>query len=559
MIRTLLFALGVINSAVACTTPACVFANANLRFGSGSQSSVNNQGLFTQPFYYSYLTNAWYQLTFANYPLDTAIGTGTTSTHWSTSTIVDLYSVTPSNVITDYSEYVPTSTTATVTTGYGKITSYRTFIINNQNIEIKNVFALGQTSNFVKTITTVKNVDTTNIQNVNIWIGTRDDFVGNTDVNIKTRGNIVSGNFTAISSASAESRAIMITNPTEGILFYSETPGVKTAYAMCCQFSNAYNTNPSTLAPATPSATDGSYAIVLPIGLLTPNQESSVTWYYAAGEISSLNTVVESVSVAQVADSSPDPTPTVTPTNTGTLTSTASETATNTETPTNSETSTNTETPTNSETATNTETSSETSTNTGTETSTASPTTSVSQSVSPSLTSSPSESVPANQTMFIQPFPSFYTSTPLPSTSKPPSKDNYATTGIVLGTIAGAGTLSLAILQLARNIRKPSTNENNNDRKRRQSIDSSSTETSSTFTEETESTRRPSITSKSPESDSGASEASKEVIEIIGSSPAIRRKDDNDNTFSLIKVNKDELNEVMNILRQRNKFASIYK
>jgi len=526
-----------------------VFANANLRFGSGSESSVNNHGLFTQPFYYSYLTNAWYKLTFANYPLDTAIGTGTSTPHWSQSTIVDLYSVTPSNIITDYSEYIPTSTSATITVGYGKITSYRTFRINNQDIEIKNVFTLGQTANFVKTVTSVKNVDTTNIQNLNVWIGTRDDFVGNTDVNIKTRGNIVSGNFTAISSPSDESRAIMITNPTEGILFYSETSGVKTSYAMCCQFSNAYNTNPSTLAPATPTGTDGSYAIVLPIGLLTPDSLSSITWYYAAGAISSLNSVVESVADAQVADSSAAPTPTETPTNTATSTNTRTETPTNTETSTTTKTATNTETPTNTE----------TSTNTGTETST----TSVTQSVSPSLTSSPSESIPANQTIVIRPFPSFYTSTPLPIALKTTTNDKYGTTGIVLGTVAGAGILSLALLQIARNIRKPS-NENENDRNRRQSIESSRL---STITEETEDTRRPSIISEnterqSPESDSGSSEASKEIIEIVGgstalASPAPRRKDQ-DNEFSLIKVNKDELNEVMNILRQRNKFASIY-
>jgi hypothetical protein len=511
MIRKLIFALGVINSVFACTTPTCVFANANLRFGSGSESSINNHGLFTQPFYYSYLTNAWYKLTFANYPLDTAIGTGNSTPHWSQSAIVDLYSLTPSNIITDYSEYVPTSTSATVTVGYGKITSYRTFRINNQDIEIKNVFTLGQTANFVKTVTSVKNVDTTNIQNLNVWIGTRDDFVGNTDVNIKTRGNIVSGSFTAISSPSDESRSIMITNPTEGILFYSETVGVKTSYALCCQFSNAYNTNPSTLAPATPTATDGSYAIVLPIGLLTPNSLSSITWYYAAGAISSLNSVVESVADAQVADSSAAPTPTETPTNTETPTTT--------------------------------------------------PTTSVSQTVS--LSPSPSESVPANQTIVLRPFPSFYTSTPLHITINTMANDKYGTIGIVLGTIAGAGTLSLVLLQIARNIRKP-LNENENDRNRRESVESSRL---STITEETEETRRPSIISEntereSPDSDSGSSEASKEIIEIIGgstalSSPAPKRKDE-DNTFSLIKVNKDELNEVMNILRQRNKFAAIY-
>lgn len=540
MKRTLFFVLGLVRSVVACTTSACVFANTNLRFGNGAQTSVNNQGLFTQPFYFSPITSQWYQLTFSNYPLDTAIGTGNTSPHWSQSTIVDLYSLAPSDIITDYSDYIPTSTTPSITIGYGKITSYRTFRINNQNIEVKNVFTLGQTDNFVKTVTTFKNVDTTDIRNVNVWIGTRDDFVGTTDVNIKTRGNIVNGNFTAITTSSDESRAIMITNPTEGILFYSETAGVKTSYAMCCQFANAYNTNPSTLAPATPTGTDGSYAIVLQIGDLQPNVSSSITWYYAAGAISSLNSVVESVADAQVAESSAAPTPSETSTNTRTPSTTSSISRTNTPSKTSSKTS--------------------------------SPSRTSSVTASSSITSSvsPSQSLEANQSIVIVPFPTFYTRTPNPlPTPVPQSKDSYATTGIILGSVAGGGVLSLVLLQLVRNIRKPDTD----DKQRRQSIESTRTQDTrlSTITEESnlsETTDRPSLKSNSPgsdsgSSDSGASEASKEIIEIVGgstalASPAVKRNDE-DNTFSLIKVNKDELNDVMNILRQRNKFASIYK
>lgn len=488
MKRILLAALGLLNNVFACNTTTCVFANTNLRFGSGTQTSVNSQGLFTQPFYFSPITSQWYQLTFSNYPLDTAIGTGNTSTHWSKSTIVDLYSLAPSNSVTDYSEYIPTSVSGSVTTGYGKIVSSRTFRINNQYIEITNVFTLGQISNFVKTVTTFKNVDTTDIRNVNVWIGTRDDFVGTTDVNIKTRGNIISGNFTPIIYPSNESRAIMITNPTEGILFYSETPGVKTAYALCCQFANAYNANPLTLEPATPIGTDGSYAIVLEIRDLQPNISSSITWYYAAGAISSLNTVVESVSEAQVADSSAAPTPTST------------------------------------------------------------------------QTSPPSITPEINTTVVMKPFPSFYTRTPLPSHSpeKISNTENYGTIGLILGSVAGFGTLSLLVMQIVRSIPRP-----NNNNQRRDSIESSRTDISSTATHLstiTEETERPSLYSTSPSSDSDISEASKEVIEIVGGSTALTpRPRREQNTFSLIKVNKDELNDVMNILRQRNKFAIIYK
>ena len=98
----------------------------------------------------------------------------------------------------------------------------------------------------------------------------------------------------------------MITNTNEGVLFYSETSDVMTTYALCCSFSNAYNVHPLTLAPYTVTPTDGSYAAVLPIGNVSSGLSGSITWYYAAGVITSLSAVAQTVAAAQVADA---PTP----------------------------------------------------------------------------------------------------------------------------------------------------------------------------------------------------------------------------------------------------------
>jgi hypothetical protein len=288
-----------------CFTTNCVFKNPYLRFGPGTQSSVNAHGLFIQPFYYSHIASQWYQLTYANYPLDTAIGSGTSGPNWSGATVVDLYSLTPSSAITDYSGFIQTSNDATTTIGHGTIVATRSFILLGQNITFQNTFSLGPNDSFVKIITRVTNNDTSPIQNIRIWVGTRDDYVGTTDVNTKTRGNLDTGSFVAVTMANQSSRAIMITNPTEGILFYSETPDVMTSYNLCCAFANAYNTYPLTLAPFTPSPTDGSYAAVLPIGNLSVGESTAITWYYAAGVISSLSTVAQNVAAAQVADSAP--------------------------------------------------------------------------------------------------------------------------------------------------------------------------------------------------------------------------------------------------------------
>jgi len=199
---------------------------------------------------------------------------------------------------------------------------------------MRNTFSLGLNDSFVKITTRVINNDTALLQNVIIWTGTRDDYVGMTDVNTKTRGNLNTGNFTAVTANNQTSRAIMITNTNEGVLFYSETPGVMTAYALCCSFSNVYNTYPLTLAPATPTPTDGSYAAVLPLGNISVGSSGTIVWYYAAGAVSSLSSVAENVAAAQVADvaaaatQSATPAPTSTPSPTATITDTMTATGT---------------------------------------------------------------------------------------------------------------------------------------------------------------------------------------------------------------------------------------
>jgi hypothetical protein len=170
----------------------------------------------------------------------------------------------------------------------------------------QNTFSLGRNDSFVKIVNVMINNSTAPVQNAYIWVGTRDDYVGFADVNVKTRGNLNGGSFRAITANNQSSYAIMITNANEGVLFYSETPGVMTAYSNCCSFANAYNVNPLTLAPMSPP-TDGSYAAVLPLGTIGVNRSASITWYYAAGAISSLGAVAQTVAAAQVADAGPVP------------------------------------------------------------------------------------------------------------------------------------------------------------------------------------------------------------------------------------------------------------
>jgi hypothetical protein len=286
-----------------CSSITCVFSNPYLRFGTGAENSVNAWGLFVQPWYFSSTANTWYKLTFNNYPLDTAIGTGTGSAQWSGTTVVDLYSLTPSNPSTDYTGFYVNSSDTTKTVGYGVIVANRTFTVSGNQVILQNTFSLGAADRFVKIVTRVINTSPNVLNNTLIWTGTRDDYVGTTDVNTKTRGNLNTGSFVAVTTNSQSSRAIMITNTNEGVLFYSETPGVMTAYSSCCAFANVYNTNPLSLPPMTITPTDGSYAAVLPIGTLATEMSGAITWYYAAGVITALSQVAQSVAVAQAIDS----------------------------------------------------------------------------------------------------------------------------------------------------------------------------------------------------------------------------------------------------------------
>ena len=394
-----------------CTSPVCVFSNKYLRFGSGAETSVNNWGLFVQPWYYSEVASAWYKLTFSSYPLDTAIGVGTGSSHWSGATISDLYSLTPTASSTDYSNFIVNASDTTKTVGFGKIVATRSFVVFGQLITLQNTFSLGQYDRFVRITNVIINNSTAPLQNTYFWVGTRDDYVGNTDVNTKTRGNLINGNFTAITANNQSSYAIMITNTNEGVLFYSETPGVMTAYALCCTFSNVYNVNPLSLLPATPSPTDGSYAAVLPLGTVAVNSSASITWYYAAGVISSLASVAQTVAIAQIADAGPVPTYTsvatytsqlsVTPTTTLSLTPTGTQTPSSTisispsGTPTSTQTPASTRTPSITPSVTSTATQSQTSTVSYSPTST--PTSTQSPSSTQTSTSTPTTSSTATQ------------------------------------------------------------------------------------------------------------------------------------------------------------------
>lgn len=303
-----------------CPTTYCVLDNDIMRFGSGgqgsntytpSQNSVNSSGLFNQPYYWSAVDSVWYKLTYSSYPLDMAIGSGTGGSNWTGNTVVNLSGTAMRNQVIDYTDYVVTSNSGdgTWSKGYGKIVVSGEFTINGEEVLVTHVYQLGQTDSFVKATSTVKNIAVSNnaIDEIHIWVGTRDDYVGQSDDPKKRRGNLnsVTGDFEVLTNATDQAKALEITTANEGALFYSTTAGTDMSYNDCCSFSDAYNTRPdlsnngSDVIPGIESEeNDGSYAAMLYYGDLAYNAQTQIVWFYAAGALADLADVARSVATA---------------------------------------------------------------------------------------------------------------------------------------------------------------------------------------------------------------------------------------------------------------------
>ncbi|MFM2184773.1 MAG: hypothetical protein RIS55_421 [Actinomycetota bacterium] len=279
------------------------FDNNLLRFGNGSESSINSNGLLQQPFYKN--GESWFQLTYGSNPMDTAIGVGGSGTGtWNTTgavfgTQTGDYGLT--NLSVDYSGFIQSAAVGSGAKGYGTVTSTGniTKVVSGITyaLQLKTTYELGENSSFIKINTSFKNIGSTNLVNLRTWVGTRDDFVGGVDSTNKTRGTInTTSGFTAATAAGSRNPAIKISSGSEGVIFFSPSAVSNTSISSCCTFANAYGQNPSTSPLAITN--DGSYSLFTPIAELAPDSSEDFNWYYAAGSTAALASVVNEVAQA---------------------------------------------------------------------------------------------------------------------------------------------------------------------------------------------------------------------------------------------------------------------
>jgi hypothetical protein len=241
-----------------------VIQTSNIRFGTGSETSIGNDGFLKQPFYKSSDGN-WYQLTYATHPLRYAIGTNDDTysggTGWNLSGTIMSSDIGGFSSVTidDASGFVTTSTSGGLNIGYGTLVVSVNITTASRTFKLTNTFVTGQTSSYVKITTKITNTSGVTLKNARLWVGTNDDYVGRDDYVRKERGNINTGSFVLSATAATRSPALRITSGAEGVLFYSNNKNATTAVNRWGAFSNVYNTDPATV--AVDISSDGSYAM----------------------------------------------------------------------------------------------------------------------------------------------------------------------------------------------------------------------------------------------------------------------------------------------------------
>ena len=295
LIRELVI-ISLITASVICFPPSIkgqtVLNNNLLRFGSGSENSVNTTGNLQQPFYYNSTLVLWRQLTYSSYPLDNSFAIGGVGTNeWNLNgTLIE--NPTMSGQIIDLSGYIVTASPK----GYGTIISRGTITVSSSTLEIENKYEMGETNSYIKVTTKITNTSGVSVGNVRFWIGTRDDYVGSTDTPLKEKGNLVDGAFAKITNPADRALALRISTADEGVLFYTNSTKGNNIINSCCDWINVTNQDP--LTSTIEITDDGSYGFYVRMNDLTNGSSDEFTWYYAAGKLADLETIISEVAAA---------------------------------------------------------------------------------------------------------------------------------------------------------------------------------------------------------------------------------------------------------------------
>jgi hypothetical protein len=409
------------------TFPKFMLNNGLFRAGGGGHdstvftrtASIGTNGQIVQPFYYDNVKSRWVKMTYGTAAFDFALGFGTgnepspsapydATKNWTGSTVFGTFQSpdpfqspvagTASVTAEDYSCVFETP--GSVCMGTGAIVASADFVLGGRTVTVVNSYTLAPDSKFLEVTTSVENSDSSAVNNVNVWVGTRDDWAGikndggdnaqpafdnryRADLPQKFRGTITDGVFQALSSSNEKASALVLESLDGAGLFFSTSPNVNATIAPCCEalqsfanatssatgtntargFENAVTLNPAASAIATPLGAeafkpgdseadffqnrrtdlrDAGYALHLPLASIAAGEIKSATWFlggtaYSDSERTSLLvTVSEAADTLIAAAPPPEPTPTESSSPTPTESSSPTPTASSSPTPTES-------------------------------------------------------------------------------------------------------------------------------------------------------------------------------------------------------------------------------
>ena len=243
--------------------------------------SVLPSGNLKQAWYSN--NGAWSKLSFSNYPLDYGLGVdGDGSAEWNIEGSYEQVESPLSQMVIDCSQFVETSRVGTLSIGYGTLKVTGRTTIGSKVIEVTRSYSMSATSKYTIFNESIKNVSPTTLTNARVWVGTRDDWIGNDDTNTKRRGNIIDGAFSEIQNPADQPKVLEVSNGNDTVYFYTTSNlGYVTGLNGYGDFRDrVMNQNPAT-AP-TSRYNDGSYGMYLRFQDIAPGASESFTWYYIA-------------------------------------------------------------------------------------------------------------------------------------------------------------------------------------------------------------------------------------------------------------------------------------
>jgi hypothetical protein len=302
---------------------------ANIRFGDYGEHSISSTGSLRQPFYRSSLQDTFssdQKLTHSTNALDFYMMVGRGG--YGSSAGEDGYNLegasigieSNTDISVDVSDFVSTGYelrydqgTGTygnpVATGYGTIKVKQTIsgmsAAPGASLDIIREYQIPEADSRMVIMTVRVRARGAMVENVRVWMGTGDDYVGTTDAPRKELGNFftasdgskyfsMSGGTRSTVKVSSGSEGVFFTSPT-GQAVYSESLGFSTSVVTTNPHENSL-TNPDS------GYDDGSYGIFFSLGDIAADSSKVAIAAYAAGPLQQLGSVAESLS-AQVEES----------------------------------------------------------------------------------------------------------------------------------------------------------------------------------------------------------------------------------------------------------------